>query len=90
MVEYIVIFESTVTVVVKIHADLFARMNTISAQNRRATGRDPYSGQRISVNFVFFDDPLAFFVNVNASVLAVVDFIITYDRIAVGSNLDTG
>ena len=52
------------------------------------TSGDPDAGQGVGVDFVLFDESLTLFVDVDASVLAVVDLVVTHDRIAVGSDLN--
>jgi hypothetical protein len=47
----------------------------------------PDSSQGIGVNFIFFYESLALFVDVDATVLAVMDFIVPHDWITVGADL---
>lgn len=55
MIVNIVVFELSMAIVVEVNADLFTRMNTISTQNGRATGRYPNTSQRISVHLILLD-----------------------------------
>lgn len=73
MVEYVVVLELAVAVVVEVDADLLARVYPVAAQHRRAACRDPDAGQRVGVHLVLLDQALALLVHVDAAVLAVVD-----------------
>lgn len=55
MIVNIVVFELSMPIVVEIHADLFTRMNTISAQYGRTASRYPNTSQGVGVNFILLD-----------------------------------
>ena len=90
MIEDIVILEDAVAVVIKIHADLFSRVDPVSPKHRCGSGCDPDAGQRVGVNFVLLDQPLTLFVYVDAAVLTVVNLVVTNDRIAGGRRRESG
>ena len=82
MVEDIVIFKDAVAIVVEVDADLFARVDAIPAQHGRRTRGNPDAGQRVGVDLVLLDQPLALLVNVYTAMLAVMNFVVTNDWIA--------
>lgn len=55
MIVNIVVFKLSMPIVVEVHADLFARMDTISTQNRCTTGRYPHTSQRIGIHLILLD-----------------------------------
>lgn len=90
MIEDVVIFKLSVTVIIEVHPDLLPRMYPIPSQHRRAPRRDPHARQSIRVHLVFFDQTLSFLVHVNASVLSVVYLIVPNDRITISPDLNAG
>lgn len=56
---------------------------------KELTGSDPNSSQSICIHLVFFYQTLPLFMDINASVLTVVDFVVPHNWITVGTNLYT-
>lgn len=73
MIEYVVVLELSVPVVIKVDADLLAGVYPIPAQNRSAACRDPNARQGVGVHLVLLDQPLALFVHVDAAMLTMVN-----------------
>lgn len=65
-------------------------MDTVASKDGSAAGRDPDTGQCVGVDLVLFDESLALFVNVDATMLAMVDLVVSNDRVRSGPNLYPG
>lgn len=58
-------------------------MYAVTTQHRRGARGNPNTGQRVGVYFILLNEPLTFFVYVDAAVLTVMDFIVPHNRIAI-------
>lgn len=90
MIEYVIVFQLSVTVVIEIDPHLLPGVYPIPAQHRRAARCDPDAGQGVGVDLILLDEALALLVHVDAAVLSVVDLVVTNNRVAVRADLDAG
>ena len=65
-------------------------MNSVLPQYRSTSGGYPYPSQCVSIDFVILDESHSSFMDVNTTVKAVMNPVLSDDGITVGTDLDTG